>query len=132
MRRRTLSTILLGVILAGCLPDLCENEIIKTVASPGGTYKAVVFQRDCGATTDFSTQVSVLPAGTKLPNSGGNVFVGTTARGAAPPGPGGGPVVDVQWINDGRLLVTYDARAEVFRKEDRYRQVLIVYQPGNR
>jgi hypothetical protein len=46
----------------------------ETVA-PNGTLKAVTFRRDCGATTKYSVQVSILPAKKPLPNEGGNVFV---------------------------------------------------------
>ncbi len=41
------------------LAGACGNEILKEVRSPTGKMKGVVFQRDCGATTGFSTQVSV-------------------------------------------------------------------------
>lgn len=54
--------------------DLCGNEVFQEVLSPDGTYKAVVFQRDCGATTGFSTQVSILKASSQLANRAGNVF----------------------------------------------------------
>ena len=37
----------------------CGNDLVKEVPSPNGKMKAVVFQRDCGATTGFSTQISL-------------------------------------------------------------------------
>jgi hypothetical protein len=58
----------------GC--GLCRNEEQLRVKSPDGIAEAIIFQRDCGATTDFSTQVSVLPSGASLNENGGNVFVG--------------------------------------------------------
>src|SRR6266550_3254126 len=72
----------------------CGNELLKEVASPNGRMKAVVFQRDCGATTGFSTQVSVFRRDQRLPNEGGNLFAADTNHGAAPSGQGGGPVVE--------------------------------------
>lgn len=57
-------------------PDLCANQIYQEVYSADRTLKAVVFQRDCGATTGFSTQVSVLPAGETLGNDvSGNLYI---------------------------------------------------------
>jgi hypothetical protein len=103
----------------GCL-DLsggCANEQLNEVPSPGGARRAVVFQRDCGATTPFSTQISVLPRGVALPDSNGNVFVADTDRGRAPAGPGGGPGVSVRWLTPDTLEVRYDPRARVFVKE---------------
>jgi len=56
---------------------LCGNEIERSVTSPNGEYKAVVFSRSCGATTGFSAHISVIEHDKELPNDGGNVFVAT-------------------------------------------------------
>ena len=55
--------------------NMCGNEIFKEVNSPSSEFKAVIFQRDCGATTGFNTQVSVIPITETLPNEGGNVLI---------------------------------------------------------
>jgi hypothetical protein len=57
------------------LPDMCGNEVFQEVYSPSNKYKAVVFQRDCGATTGFSTQVSIINAKDVLENEGGNAYI---------------------------------------------------------
>jgi len=36
----------------------CGNDVLTDLPSPDGKYKVVVFQRDCGATTGFSTQTT--------------------------------------------------------------------------
>ncbi len=120
-----------GAVLwgAGRQAGLCDNTPLAEVPSPGGTRKAVVFQRDCGATTGFSTQVSVLAAGEKLPNDGGNVFVADTDHGQAPSGPGGGPVVEVVWLGEERLLIRHHRRARVFRSEAHVGSVAVGYEP---
>ncbi|MDP5205496.1 hypothetical protein ORI99_00335 [Alishewanella sp. SMS9] len=56
------------------LPDMCGNYFHSERFSPNGEFKAVTFQRDCGATTGFSTQISILDADDKLENEMGNVF----------------------------------------------------------
>ena len=43
--------------------------------SPDKKHKAVVFQRDCGATTDFSTQLSIIETDKELENNVGNIFI---------------------------------------------------------
>lgn len=95
---------------------ICANEILATVPSPDGTLKAVVFQRDCGATTGFSTQVSALRARQTLPNDGGILFVADCDHGAAPTGPGGGPEVRVSWSSRRGLTVACHKRARVFKE----------------
>lgn len=54
--------------------DMCGNKVVSEFVSPDGQLKAVVFTRDCGATTNYSTQVSILSASDQLGNSGGNAF----------------------------------------------------------
>jgi hypothetical protein len=109
-------------------PGICGNDLLAEMPSPGGSRQAVVFQRACGATTGFSTQVSVLPAGEKLPNDGGNVFVADTDHGQAPSGPGGGPVVEVVWLHEDRLLIRHHRLARVFRSEARVGSVVVGYE----
>jgi hypothetical protein len=59
---------------------ICANEVRRTVLSPDGKLKAVAFRRDCGATTAYSYQLSVIPAGQDLPNWGWNVYSGEAAE----------------------------------------------------
>lgn len=55
--------------------NMCGNYMHAELHSPDNEHKAVVFQRDCGATTDFSTQVSILRANEALEDSSGNVMI---------------------------------------------------------
>ncbi|QBG37146.1 DUF5412 family protein [Litorilituus sediminis] len=55
--------------------NVCENQVFAEQLSPNKTYKAVLFQRDCGATTGFSSQVSLLNADSTLANESGNIMV---------------------------------------------------------
>jgi hypothetical protein len=49
--------VLMAVVLTGC--DLCSDDIKGGLSSPDQALKATWFVRNCGATTDFSTIVSV-------------------------------------------------------------------------
>ena len=120
-----------GIALAACNldgSDLCRNYELQTIYSPDGDRKAVVFQRDCGATTGFSTQVSILRSSEKLPNKGGNTFIADTDHGRAPAGQGGGPEVRLRWVTEERVEVVYDKRARVFRAEETVDGVRIKYE----
>ena len=105
------------VLAAGCSDSLCGNEIVAQVKSPDGLRTAFLFQRDCGATTGFSTQVSVV-RGETLPNSGGNVFVADSDHGAAPVAAWGGPPAELRWLDASTLEVSYHPRARTFEKAE--------------
>jgi hypothetical protein len=113
------------LIVAACCSacvDPCGNEVISEEYSPHREVRAVVFQRDCGATTGFSTQVSVLAANQPFltkrswlqSTKPGNVFVSDINHGNASSGPGGGPVVQLEWLGPRQLRITHDKRARVF------------------
>ena len=106
----------------------CSNDVLKDAPSPDGKHKAIVFQRDCGATTGFSTQVSVLRASQSLGSSSGNIFVADTNHGAAPHGPGGGPAVRVTWTGPGSMTVSHHSAARVFAAEPELDGVRITYK----
>lgn len=63
------------VFLYLAFSDMCGNEVWANYPSPDGRLQAVVFQRDCGATTSLSTQVTILQANDDLPNRSGDVLV---------------------------------------------------------
>jgi hypothetical protein len=113
----------------GCGSDPCANEELQTIVAPDGKRKAIVFERDCGTTTGFSTQVSLLSANDKLRNESGNTFIADTDHGKAPSGPGGGPEVNLQWTGEREIVVKYDNSARVFRSEQSVDGVMIRYEP---
>jgi hypothetical protein len=94
--------------------NVCGNQILSESLSPDRTYRVVVFQRDCGATTGFSTQVSILKAMETLPNESGNLFIANTDRGKAPSGVGGGPEVKISWVSSRSVHLTHHRNARVF------------------
>ena len=77
--------------------DICTNTIFNEVVSPKGTYKAVVFERSCGAKTGYSTQVSVLVGSSMaLPNQPGNTI---TFGGQDVP-------VSITWISENKVAIS--------------------------
>ncbi len=118
MRPRWMTALALMSLLlpvAGC--NLCENEYNGERPSPSGRLRAVAFTRDCGATTGFSTQVSILKAGQSLSNEGGNVFTADAT---------GGLYLD--WNSDRELVISYPRGLRTFRKTTEYEGVIIQYK----
>lgn len=105
--------------------DLCGNTVLATVPSPDGTLQAIVFERDCGATTGFSTQVSIVKEGARLSNGPGNAFVADDDHGAASAARGRGPDVTAEWRGTDTLVVQYDGRARVFHAAPRVRGITV-------
>jgi hypothetical protein len=125
MPRRRLLTLLPGLLLPleGC-GDMCGNDPLQAQASPSGRREAIVFLRGCGATTGFSTQVSVLKKG-EGESGPGNVFISDDEHGTA--APDARPWVEVRWLAVDRLLIRYDGGLQVVKREARRDGVSIEY-----
>ena len=127
-KRRSVLVLIISVAVVGTacvsLAGDCTNIIHREIPAPNGKMKAVIFDRDCGATVGFNTQVSVLPSGAKLPDDGGNVFVADGGHGNGT----SGPYVSVSWTSDGELLVTYDKDARVFHNESSVGNIRVRYE----
>lgn len=114
------------LLLGGC-SDPCENTVLIRATSPGGKWDAVMFERSCGATTDFSTEISVLKAGGAAPG-GGNIFVADSHHGVARPGRWGGPWAEIKWLSPTRLVVRYAAGSRIFLQRKAVGDVFVTYQ----
>jgi hypothetical protein len=99
------------LIIGNAFDGMCGNSPIAEYPSPNRSQHIVVFERNCGATTGFSTQASLLPSGVALPNEGGNLFI--ASGGTAPAGPGGGPELQVSWVSEKALVLARHPGAEV-------------------
>ena len=89
--------------------DLCGTHIMSETYSPDKKLKAVVFERDCGATTPFVMQVSILNTSDSLPNEPGNVFVEDGGH-----KPNVSLEVEAIWESENALLIHHDPEARVF------------------
>jgi hypothetical protein len=56
-----------SIFIGYAFSDMCGTDAIAEVPSPDAKHKIVVYNFDCGATTDFSFDVSLLRANEKLP-----------------------------------------------------------------
>lgn len=130
-RAGALSTAVLLALLAGGCSDMCANDEIDRLPSPGGEYEAVLFQRACGATSGFSTQVSIVPAGAELDGTG-NAFVADDDHGEARTGDWGGPWAEVRWQSPRELLVRYAAGSGIFTQRPAVSGVAVQFEAVER
>lgn len=110
--------------------DLCANDQTQVVYSPNKNLKVIVFTRDCGATTGFSTHVSLLKSSQNLENEGGNLFAAdfdrTQQKSAAP-----SPQVSLRWLSNTQLEIQHSDNIRTFRKVENDKGVHVVYVPRN-
>jgi len=104
------------VALNGCDTG-CGNEVASTIESSRGGHVAVIFNRNCGATTGFNKQLSVLVKGDELPNQGGNAFIAD-----------GSLVLRVRWASESELVVTGFQGAKIFKQEKLADRVSVSYE----
>lgn len=100
---------LIGLIFV-LFSGMCGNEIYGEYPSPNGRLKAVVFQRDCGATTGFSTQISILKSNATLANKRGNIFISAGhPRDTSP---------IVTWLSDSELEISKNRALKVYKAKE--------------
>ena len=81
----------------------CANDVVAEIPSPSGSHRAFVFRLNCGATTGYSTHVSVVRSDEPLPDRPGNLLV-----------LGGEHPIEVTWVRPEHLQVRYPQGPEVF------------------
>lgn len=117
----------LSMFFISCL-DLADNTIHLEIASPGLKYRVVVFNRDAGATTDFSTQISILRTNDRIPGGIGNVFICDSDHGKVTDTyDRGGPRVAVTWKSESLLHIDVPKLARIFKKQNKIGEVEIEY-----
>jgi hypothetical protein len=120
---------LIGVFIYSLPPfdNMCGNQVLQEYPSPSGKLKAVVFQRDCGTTTGFSTQVSIIQTGSVLENEGGNLFAADTNHDGAPSGIGGGPEIRFRWVTDSSAELQHHSLVRIFHAKTKVEGVQVAF-----
>ena len=103
-------------LLLGVCGGVCENVPSQTISSPSGMFRAVVFSRNCGATTAFNTQVSVLRANDALPDEPGNTFI----SGVSVP-------IAMRWSGDSALQISGVGDTSPIKQHPRVLGVAVTY-----
>ena len=113
---RVLAVSSIPLALLGCGAE-CENEQIAVSPSPSGSTRAVVFNRSCGATVGFNTQVSVLRGKSPPPNEPGNTLI---LEGQVP--------LRLLWKSESELTVVGSLGSKPFKREGKIGAVAVVYE----
>jgi len=111
--------------------SMCGVSVVRRIPSPDRRLEAVVFEGDCGATTDFGTHVSLVRAGSQISNETGNVLTADSDGGRASLDSGNVIHLSVVWIRSDSLVVRYDPRARIFRQKTRVHGVSVSYATIN-
>ena len=108
----------IGILVAlnGCDAG-CGNEVASAIESPLGSHIAVIFNRNCGATTGFNTQLSVLAKGDAVPNEAGNTFIAD-----------GSLALRARWVSESELVVAGYQGAKIFKQEKLANGVAVSYE----
>jgi len=122
----------LVLLAAGCGAEpgeppsvACGNAPGDETLSPSGARKVVVFVRDCGATTEFSTRLAILPYEGSLAADSTGFAIVDPKQGAA----GSRPLILPDWTSDTALVVRHLPSTRWLRQEPRSGGVAITYQP---
>ena len=118
--------------LAGFAFVRSGTDVVADTTSPDGKWDAMLMVRNGGATTDYSTQVSVIPARNWFAREfaigrPGNAFIAGSNHGAVGVDRRGLMNVTVTWASANRLIVTYPPEARVFRREPKVESVTVEY-----
>lgn len=105
------------ILMFSALGPSCGNDQVEEVLSPNGRWKAVIFRRDCGATTDYSRQVSLLRGDKPLRNEGGNILV-----------VGDDAPLRARWADDGHLILWPAPPGKIFLRETEKEGIRISYE----
>ena len=105
----------------GC--ELCVDELKVEFKSPEGRYVAAVFERNCGATTEYITHLNLREARGKFKaDSNGVISEGEvcTIEGLAE--------IKVTWLSETLILIEMSGVEQVSAKEKSWKDVTISYK----
>lgn len=125
-----LSTLTIVLLIVGAmfflLKGSCESQICQTIDCPINKYKVVAFQRDCGATTNFSTQISLLRRKQELSNKSGNIFIAEST--GAPINNQGIFYTDIKWLDNKTILINHPKAVKIFKQEFKIKGITVRYR----
>jgi hypothetical protein len=120
-------------VVAGLAFMKSATQVVADIPSPGDKWDAMLMVRNGGAMTDYSTQVSIVPAASRLARGiaivrAGNVFVADGDHGAVAVDGNGLMSVRVTWVSATELVIAYPPKARVFKQRTRFQSLTIRYE----
>lgn len=120
MRRISLLVLITSIFaFYGCEPA-CQNEILDSSLSPDGKMIAIVFSRNCGATTGKNFQVSIVKYGYSNKGPGNTLILDS-----APPY---SDIYKPLWKDNISLILRVPEGARLFKRKYEVDGVSIEYQ----
>lgn len=132
----------IGFILAGLITAIialvcvfllllpgCEDTTCEIILSPDRSHKVVLYTRDCGATTGFSTHIAIAKSNEDI-DDGTRILVADDDHGKANGHPVYHELIDIRarWIDDDSLELSYDKNARLFTEDDEARGITIIHR----
>ncbi len=87
----------------------------------------MMFERNCGATTGFTTQIVLVAPGESL-EKGKIIYRADADHGSAVTGVWGGPWAEIRWTGSHALHIKYAARSRIFRQKYEAGAIKITYE----
>ncbi len=110
---------------------MCGSHGAHELVSPDGTYRAVLYEYDCGATTDFGTNLAVQRRTQKFDpfqvNSSERVFIADSNHQATSVDVEGLLPVTVRWIDGSHLEVSVPPAARIFQPKTSIGPISVAY-----
>lgn len=125
---KNLRLLFIPLLLSGCfnLAGDATNTVIRQSSNRLHTHKAFLFLREGGATVADSYQISVLNYNDKFDTTAvGNTFVVDGDHGKAELNT---ESVDLKWLSDDSLLITYDGKLRQFLQKRKAEDITIIYK----
>lgn len=98
------------------------RDWLSSIPSPNGKPAAVAFERNCGATTAYSIQPSIMNSREPLiDDDSGNVVVTDNLSRQG---------YRVEWKGDDQLVIHFSEKPRIFRQEKQVRDVKISHEPA--
>jgi len=115
---RVFASLLTLALVSGCT-DLCGNDPLQGEESPDKSRLAVAFVRSCGATTGFSSHVSIVPRNKPIPNEPGNILVVE-----------GKQALSVKWQSNSVLEIDLPKEPKIHKQAESLGETSIKYKSG--
>lgn len=121
--------IFVGIIFSSFGTDaMCGTKLIESKLSPNDKLKILIFSVNCGAVSDFSTQISLVKSDYNLQNEdSGNIFSADSDHGKSKMN---GEVIELKtkWINNNYIEIEYPENARIFKSKANKNGVQIIYK----
>lgn len=113
--------------------DMCRSSELERIPSPDNKIDAVVFNRDCGASTGFISSVVLLEHSSPLSKDHSESFFAANGyRDAAPAKThpmyeGGGPRLTIKWKSSNLLSISFPKDTRISHQDGISRNVTVTY-----